>query len=221
MAAKRIIIIAGPNGAGKTTFARHYLPGGARCPVFVNADLIAAGLSPFNPTAAAARAGRLMLVEMNSHARAGRSFAFESTLAGRVTVRRIRAWRAAGYCVKLIFLALGSADEAVLRVNVRARQGGHVVAEHVVRRRFAAGLNNFANLYRGEVDCWQMFNNSGATPVLLEEGGITKTNGADMQAAPDALVQAARYAHRVARLCGTGVVIARDGKAVEIPPLPE
>lgn len=49
MSAKKIIIIAGPNGAGKTTFAKEFLPKEANCPTFVNADLIAAGLAPFDP----------------------------------------------------------------------------------------------------------------------------------------------------------------------------
>lgn len=62
--AKRVIVIAGPNGAGKSTFAREFLPNEAACPVFVNADLIAAGLSPFAPEKAAIRAGRLMLEEL-------------------------------------------------------------------------------------------------------------------------------------------------------------
>lgn len=60
---KRIVIIAGPNGAGKTTFASDFLPQEAHCPDFINADLIAAGLSPFRPEAMALRAGRLMLEE--------------------------------------------------------------------------------------------------------------------------------------------------------------
>lgn len=80
VAAKRIIIIAGPNGAGKTTFAREYLPREADCPTFVNADLIAEGLSPFHPDVAAIRSGRVMLSEINRHVRAGRSFAFETTV---------------------------------------------------------------------------------------------------------------------------------------------
>lgn len=63
----RVIIIAGPNGAGKTTFAREFLPNEAGCPIFVNADLIAAGLSPFAPEIAAVQAGRLMLREMARH----------------------------------------------------------------------------------------------------------------------------------------------------------
>ena len=57
---KKIIIIAGPNGAGKTTFARWFLPLEAQCPQFINADLIAAGLSPFAPESAAIQAGRLL-----------------------------------------------------------------------------------------------------------------------------------------------------------------
>ena len=110
---KKVIIIAGPNGAGKTTFAQEYLPNEADCPIFVNADLIAAGLSPFRPAAAAIHAGRLMLEEIDKHARAGRSFAFETTLAGRGYVRMLRHWRADGYSVKLIFLSLATPEEAI------------------------------------------------------------------------------------------------------------
>jgi predicted ABC-type ATPase len=100
---KKIIIIAGPNGAGKTTFARSFLPEEAQCPRFINADLIAAGLSPFAPEAAAFRAGRLMLEEMAECVRKGESFAFETTLSGLSYLSRIREWRAKGYHVSLFF----------------------------------------------------------------------------------------------------------------------
>ena len=166
---KKVIIIAGPNGAGKTTFAREYLPNEADCPVFVNADLIAAGLSPFRPATAAIRAGRLMLEEINTHARAGRNFAFETTLAGRGYVRMIRQWRTAGYKVRLIFLSLATPEEAIKRVALRAQQGGHHVPEQVIRRRFDSGLRNFKAIYRLCVDDWLWYNNSGTTPVLLEK----------------------------------------------------
>lgn len=92
---KKIVIIAGPNGAGKTTFAREFLPCEADCPVFVNADLIAAGLSPFQPEAAAFRAGRVMLEEISSHVAAGRSLAFETTLSGLTYARMIPKWQSA------------------------------------------------------------------------------------------------------------------------------
>ncbi len=171
MSSRKIIIIAGPNGAGKTTFAREYLPNEADCPVFVNADLLAAGLSPFRPAAAAIRAGRLMLEEISRHARVGRNFAFETMLSGRGYVRMIRQWRADGYRVKLIFLSLVTPEEAIKRVELRVRQGGPHVPEAVIRRRFHAGLRNFQDSYRHCVDDWQKFDNSDARPVLEEEGG--------------------------------------------------
>ena len=167
---KKIVVIAGPNGAGKTTFAQEFLPNEAGCPVFVNADLIAAGLSPFEPQAVAFRAGRLMLREIAHHAAAARSFAFETTLSGLTYVRMIADWRATGYKVKLIFLALGSAEEAIARVAMRVRQGGHDVPAAIVRRRFAAGLRHFQDVYRYRVDYWQCFDNSGPMPVLQAEG---------------------------------------------------
>ena len=103
---KRILIIAGPNGAGKTTFAREFLLREARCPNFINADLIALGISPLAPEAAAAEAARIMLERMDKLTAIGKSFAFETTLAGRTYVHRIREWRAAGYEVKIVFLRL-------------------------------------------------------------------------------------------------------------------
>jgi len=166
--ALKVIVIAGPNGAGKTTFAREFLPNEADCPVFVNADLIAAGLAPFAPETAAVQAGRLMLAELERHFRARRCFAFETTLSGRAYLRHIHQWQQAGYRVELIFLQLGHADEAVARVQQRVRQGGHGIAEHVIRRRFAAGLHNFQHHYAPAVDAWALYDNSGETPVLLD-----------------------------------------------------
>lgn len=165
----KIIVIAGPNGAGKTTFAREYLPFEPACPIFVNADLIAAGVSPLNPEAAAFRAGRLMLEEIDRHAKQGRSFAFETTLAGLGYVRRIRRWRSRGYAVKLIYLPLASPEEALSRVEQRVRQGGHRVPEHVVRRRFHRSVANFRDVYRDLVDSWQVLDRRGRD-LVLEEG---------------------------------------------------
>jgi predicted ABC-type ATPase len=78
--AKKIVIIAGPNGAGKTTFAREFLPKEADCPIFINADLIAAGLSPFAPESVSVKAGKLMIDSINDLVQTGKSFAFETTL---------------------------------------------------------------------------------------------------------------------------------------------
>lgn len=166
----RVIIIAGPNGAGKTTFAREFLLHEADCPVFVNADLIAVGLSPFRPEVAAVRAGRWMLREIAGKAVAGESFAFETTLSGRGYARQIPRWQAMGYHVKLLFLGLPSVEMAIARVAARVAQGGHKVSEPVVRRRYAAGMVNFREVYCAQVDAWALYDNTGSMPVLLESG---------------------------------------------------
>lgn len=167
-AKRRVIIIAGPNGAGKTTFAREFLPNEAGCPIFVNADLIAAGLAPFAPETVAIRAGRLMLQEMARHFSAHESFAFETTLSGRGYLRLIEQWQRADYRVKLLFLQLASPEEAIARVAQRVKQGGHDIPEAVIRLRFAAGRKNFEHLYAPKVDAWVLYDNAGTQPVLLD-----------------------------------------------------
>ena len=103
---QKILILAGPNGAGKTTFARAFLPAEAQCPHFINADLIATGLSPFNPDAAAVKAGRLMLEEITAAVRHAISFALETTLSSRSYLRQIPMWQALGYHISLYFIRL-------------------------------------------------------------------------------------------------------------------
>ena len=167
---KKVIIIAGPNGAGKTTFARSFLPEEAQCQRFINADLIAAGLSPFAPEAAALKAGRLMLEEIAACVRKGECFAFETTLAGHVYLGRITQWREQGYHVSLFFLSLPDADTAIARVAERVKQGGHSIPESVIRRRFDVGLRNFHEVYKSAVDAWALVDNMGEAPMLLEWG---------------------------------------------------
>lgn len=166
----RAIIIAGPNGAGKTTFAREFLPAEGNCPTFINADLIALGLSPFRPEAMAVEASRLMLERVRQMVTHREDFAVETTLAGRAYLRMIREWRAAGYQVELMFLQLPSADLAVERVRQRVAQGGHNIPEPDIRRRFERGIANFHQHYRTAVDAWQVFDASIWPPVLVDEG---------------------------------------------------
>lgn len=167
---KKIIIIAGPNGAGKTTFALEFLPREANCPVFVNADLIAEGISPFSPEVGAFHAGRLMLGEIKRHTARGDSFAFETTLSGRTYAHLIPKWQGMGYKVKLIFLYLPDVATAIARVKNRVKQGGHNVPEQIIRRRHENGWRNFQRLYKQLADAWILFDNSGEKPKFLDEG---------------------------------------------------
>ena len=172
ISSKRILIVAGANGAGKTAFATEFLPNEADCPIFINADLIAAGLSPFRPDLTALRAGRLMLSMIRDYVRRGESFAFETTLSGRSYARLIPHWREQGYSIELFFLRLSRPEIAIARVKQRVAEGGHDVSEPVIRRRFHAGLSNFEHIYKGLVDEWAMYDNSGDQPILVEEGRL-------------------------------------------------
>lgn len=165
----RCIVIAGPNGAGKTTFAREFLPKDAHVVHFVNADLIAGGLSPLRPELAALTAGRLVLAELDRLAKAEQNFAFETTLSGQGYLGRFKDWKAAGYRIEILFLRLSSAQIALKRIATRVRQGGHDVPARDVLRRFRRGWANFQNLYRPIADAWAVYDNSGTKPSLIEE----------------------------------------------------
>ena len=162
------ILIAGPNGAGKTTFAREYLPGEPEGVRFLNADLIAAGLSPFDPDRAALRAGRLLLSLVDEAVAQRESFTVETTLSGHGYARSVPEWQNAGYHVSLIFLSLPDVDTAIARVAERVRQGGHDIPIPVIRRRFEAGLRNFETVFKPLVDEWLLIDNAGESPALID-----------------------------------------------------
>jgi predicted ABC-type ATPase len=169
-----LYIIAGPNGAGKTTFAREFLPHYVDCMEFVNADLIAYGLSPFSPERAAIRAGKLVLEQIHALGRKGLDFGFESTLSGKTQVRLLREFKATGYNIHMFYLWVRSVDLALERIADRVKKGGHSVPEETVRRRFGKSLSNFIHLYRSLTDSWHLFDNSSDKPVrvALYEGKL-------------------------------------------------
>jgi predicted ABC-type ATPase len=168
MRPSRCIIIAGPNGAGKTTFAREFLPKDAGVIHFVNADLLAAGLSPLKPEMAALAAGRLLLGELDRLARTRQDFAFESTLSGLTYLSRLKRWKSAGYRIEIIYLRLASVQLALRRINARVKQGGHDVPRADVLRRFDRGWKNFGMAYKPLANAWAVYDNSGDQPQMLE-----------------------------------------------------
>jgi len=164
-----IYIIAGPNGAGKTTFASSFLPTFAKCREFLNADLIAAGLSPFAPESQAIRASELLLKRIDELVESRSSFSFETTLAARSYRNSISGWKKLGYEVFLIYLWLPSADLAVQRVATRVKEGGHNIPEEVIRRRYLRGLGNLFELYKPILSKVQVRDGSRLPPALVWE----------------------------------------------------
>jgi predicted ABC-type ATPase len=162
-------IIAGPNGVGKTTFALEYLPRVAGCRNFINADLIAAGLSPLEPGRELVTASRLLLSEIEQRLVRKEDFAFETTLAGRGYLRLIRRLHKEGWQIELIYLALPDIEMSRLRVAERVNHGGHDVPDRALVRRFPRSLQNLFEDYAKTTDRTRCFMNSGENPELVFE----------------------------------------------------
>ena len=157
-------LIAGPNGAGKSTFALEHLPALAKCTEFVNADLIAAGWSPLDPTRSALRAGRLVLERINEFGLARKTFGFESTLSGRGYLSTLAKLKKGGFRVALYYLWLPSPKVAIARVKGRVNLGGHHVPSIDIRRRFQRSLGNLP-AYFGITDEFFLFDASTYPPT--------------------------------------------------------
>lgn len=162
-----VYVIAGPNGAGKTTFANEFLPASVECRHFLNADLIAAGLSPFAPETQNMLAGRLLLGRIDELVEARENFSFETILAGRAYVKLLRDIRGQDYRVVLFFLRLPTVELAIDRVASRVRRGGHNIAEVDIRRRFTKGIRNLLSLYRPLLDEWWLLDASRLPPATI------------------------------------------------------
>jgi precorrin-4/cobalt-precorrin-4 C11-methyltransferase len=161
-------IVAGPNGSGKSTFAINYLPRYAGCCEFVNPDLIALGLSPFNPQHAASKAGRLVIERITDLSRQHVDFAFETTLSGLGYMNHVRQMKAKGYRVHLYYLWSPSTELLISRIRQRVQFGGHDVPDADVVRRYKRSLGNLAT-YLPLVDSLRLFDNSQSKSVLVYE----------------------------------------------------
>lgn len=171
-----VYIIAGCNGAGKTTASFTILPEMLDCKEFVNADSIAAGLSPFNPESVAFEAGRIMLQRIYELMKAKVDFAFETTLSTRSYVSLIKSARSIGYKITLLFIWLDSPDTAKQRVENRVSKGGHNIPSEVIERRYYRGIANLINLYMPVCDAWIVVNNKDIVPEPIAEGGFNSEN---------------------------------------------
>lgn len=159
-------IIAGPNGAGKTTFAMKYLPKIVDCRIFINADEIAKGLSPLDVEAAQLQASKIFLTAIDEHIARKDNFAFETTLSGKVYLKKIKDWHKAGWQVELFYLWLPNAESSARRVENRVRQGGHNIPADAIIRRYPRSI---ANLFEYAVICDKVYcyDNSKSLPELI------------------------------------------------------
>ena len=214
-------IIAGPNGAGKTTFALHYLPRVLNCTHFVNADLIAAGLSPLAPEGERISASRLFLKEIERRVDNRQTFALETTLSGRSYLRLIRKLQADGWQVALFYLWLPNVETAIARVRERVEHGGHNIPEADIRRRYPRSLKNLADTFKNVCDLTLCLNN-GRKPELMyvQEGkSVALTNEATRKQFAEEALQALHEAVRLEMIkkqkLGHYAVICKNGGEVQ------
>lgn len=165
-----VVVVAGSNGSGKSTSAPEVLRGEMAVSEFVNADVIARGLSAFNPERVALSAGKIMLHRLHELAEERENFAFETTLASRTFAPWIRSLIATGYRFHLLFFWLGDPALAVTRVRQRVLMGGRNVPEETIRRRYYGGIRNFFELYQPIAHSWRVYNNSVLPTRLVAKG---------------------------------------------------
>ena len=164
-----IYVISGCNGAGKTTASYTVLPDILNCKEFVNADNIAAGISPFNPESVALSAGRIMLERIHELIKEGADFAFETTLSTKSYRNLILEAQRKGYTVTLLYFWLDSPALAIQRVKKRVERGGHHIPDDVVERRYHRGLANLFNLYLPICNQWFVFDNMDLVPEIIAQ----------------------------------------------------
>lgn len=171
MGEKNLYIISGPNGAGKTTASYTVLPKILHCKEFVNADEIARGLSPFNPSGMAIEAGKLMLKRIDELLQKEESFSIETTLSTRSYFKLVETAHQKGYDVTLLYFWLKSPEQAIERVAERVSKGGHDIPNDTIFRRYWAGLKNLFNIYMSIVDTWILVDNSKTPRSIVATGG--------------------------------------------------
>jgi len=152
---------------GKTTFADRYLPDEARQLEFVNADLIARGLSPYDPDSVSIEAGKIALRRIRELIARKIGFTWETTMSGRTAAGWLRDARNAGYTLKAYFLWVRDPDTTLRRIRQRVVEGGHNIPEEVSRRRFYKTIQNFFSIYRPIMKSWKLFENNWPGPRLL------------------------------------------------------
>jgi len=143
----KCFIIAGPNGSGKSTFAETHLKKKLKLYQFINADMIAEGLFPYNAEKHSLEASKIFIKELKSNIKKKRNFAFETTLSGKMYQKIIEELLMQEWEVTIYFLWIPSIEFSIQRVRERVMQGGHDIPKEALIRRYNRSILNLMKVY--------------------------------------------------------------------------
>ncbi|MDD3050094.1 MAG: zeta toxin family protein [Candidatus Cloacimonetes bacterium] len=166
---KTVYLVCGCNGSGKTTFAKEFI--NQKDIAFLNADEIEREFNPDDMSGGKIRAGREFFKRFDILIKESNDFVIESTIAGRVLLKYLRLLKKQKYRIILLYLFLDNTEMAINRVRIRIEEGGHQIPDADIIRRYSRSLSNFWNLYKNQVDEWQLFYN-GDDAVMQTAVGI-------------------------------------------------
>jgi predicted ABC-type ATPase len=159
-----LTVVAGPNGAGKSTLILDYPFEGKEN--LLDTDAIAKRINPGRPLDAALAAGREVVDLSRQYIASRKSFVWETTFSGNLSLKVIRAAKADNYWVNLLYIYLSDPELAIERVNERVSKGGHFVPADDVRRRYERSLHHLTTAIT-LVDCCKIFDNSTKNTARL------------------------------------------------------
>ena len=166
---KSLYIIAGANGSGKSTLAKILLK--EKQLEFLNADDIAKEIAPNAMNNVPISAGKVYFQRLNLYFKNNKSFAVETTLSGKNTLKIIEQAKKQNYTIILIYSFLNNCTSCINRVRKRVQNGGHNVPEQDITRRYYKSIYNFWNKYLFLVDEWTIFYNGyDYAPIVIANG---------------------------------------------------
>ena len=169
---KILYIIAGANGSGKSTLASELLP--SENLDFLNADEVAKEICPQNIESVKIKAGKIVLKKLEKLLNSQKSFAIETTLAGKNHIKTIQKAKNLGYYIVLIYSYLDSPILCENRIKIRVLNGGHNIPKNDIIRRFYRSKENFWNTYKDLVDEWNLFYNGTSEYILVAQSSESK-----------------------------------------------
>lgn len=133
-------IIGGVNGAGKSSLTGSLKYQRTDLGKIIDVDKLALQYG------GNIEGGKAAIAMQERYLREGISFTQETTLSGQRPLKMVKEAKAAGYYVRLFYIAVSSPEEALERIKNRVAKGGHDIPKEDVLRRFEGRFEALAKI---------------------------------------------------------------------------